>query len=121
LLRGVTEHTGILPAEVGMGRKFAGETIVSMNCWGFTPGIFPRLDERFRAFMAEAMPQNPLKAEFYLPGSVSDLIVRKEATVKVLPTTSSWFGVTYREDKPRVVAALNALVEKGQYPQKLWS
>jgi len=120
-LQGVTEHTGILPTEVGSGCKFAGETIVSMNCWGFTPGIFPRLDERFRAFMAEAMPQNPLKAEFYLPGSVSDLIVRKEATVKVLPTTSSWFGVTYREDKPRVVAALNALVEKGQYPQKLWS
>lgn len=120
-LQGVTEHTGILPTEVGSGRKFVGETIVSMNCWGFTPGIFPRLDERFRAFLAETMQQNPLKAEFYLPGSISDLIARKEAAVKVLPTTSSWFGVTYREDKPRVVAALTALVEKGHYPQKLWS
>lgn len=120
-LRGVTEHTGILPTEVGSGRKFAGETIVSMNCWGFSPGIFPRLDERFRVFLGEAMPQNPVKAEFYLPGSVSDLISRKEAAVKVLPTTSSWFGVTYREDKPRVVAALTALVQQGYYPQKLWS
>ena len=120
-LRGVTEHTGILPDEVGSGRKFAGETIVSMNCWGFAPGIFPRLDERFREFLGGAMPQNPLKAEFYLPGSVSDLIARREAAVQVLPTTSNWFGVTYREDKPRVVAALTALVEQGHYPRKLWS
>jgi len=120
-LRGVTEHTGILPAEVGLGRKFAGETIVSMNCWGFTPEIFPRLDERFRAFLVRALVDAPLKAEFYLPGSISDLIARNETTVQVLPTTSSWFGVTYRDDKPRVVAALAELVQKGQYPQKLWS
>lgn len=120
-LLGVTEHTGILPTEVGCGKKLAGETIVSMNCWGFTPEIFPRLDERFRAFLAGALVESPLKAEFYLPGSVSDLIARKEAAVSVLPTTSSWFGVTYREDKPRVVAALTDLVQTGQYPQKLWS
>lgn len=120
-LRGVTEHSGILPTEVGVGRKFAGETIVSMNCWGFTPDIFPRLDERFGVFLARALVESPLKAEFYLPGSISDLIARKEAAVRVLPTTSSWFGVTYREDKPRVVAALAELVQSGQYPQKLWS
>jgi len=120
-LRGVTEHTGILPTEVGLGLKFAGETIVSMNCWGFTPDVFPRLDERFRTFLDRALTENSLKAEFYLPGSVSDLIARKEAAVRVLPTASSWFGVTYREDKPRVVAALAGLVESGQYPQKLWS
>jgi len=121
LLRGVTEHTGILPAEVGMGRKFAGETIVSMNCWGFTPEIFPRLDERFRACLGKALIEAPIKAEFYLPGSISDLIARSEATVRVLPTTSSWFGVTYREDKPRVVEALAGLVRSGAYPQQLWS
>jgi NDP-sugar pyrophosphorylase family protein len=120
-LLGVTEHTGILPTEVGLGEKLAGETIVSMNCWGFTPEIFPRLDERFRAFLGSALIESPLKAEFYLPGSVSDLIARKEAAVRVLPTTSSWFGVTYREDKPRVVAALTELVQTGQYPSKLWS
>ncbi len=120
-LLGVTEHTGILPVEVGSGRKYEGHTIVSMNCWGFSPGIFPRLDERFRSFLADVMPGNPLKAEFYLPGSVSELIARKETDVRVFPTTGSWFGVTYREDRPRVVAALNGLVEKGQYPGKLWS
>ncbi|MFT3783624.1 MAG: sugar phosphate nucleotidyltransferase [Nibricoccus sp.] len=120
-LRAVVEHTGILPAEVGAGRKFAGETIVSMNCWGFTPGIFSRLDERFRAFLGTALAENPLKAEFYLPGAVSDLIQRGRTTVKVLPTSSNWFGVTYREDRPRVVAALTQLVEGGQYPHNLWS
>jgi len=119
-LLGVTEHTGILPAEVGVDKKFAGETIVSMNCWGFTPAIFPRLDERFHAFLDKALVETPSKAEFYLPGSVSELIGRKEATVRVLPTTSNWFGVTYREDRPRVVAALAGLVGSGAYPQKLW-
>jgi len=120
-LRGVTEQTGILPAEVGEGRKFAGNTIVSMNCWGFTPEIFPRLDDRFRTFLARALVEVPTKAEFYLPGAVSDLIARGETGVQVLPTASNWFGVTYREDKPRVVEALAALVDSGAYPQKLWS
>jgi len=120
-LRGVTEQTGILPAEVGAGRKFAGETIVSMNCWGFTPDIFLRLDERFQAFLAKALVEAPAKAEFYLPGAISDLIAHSEASVQVLPTASNWFGVTYREDKPRVVAALAGLIDSGAYPQKLWS
>jgi len=120
-LLGVTEHSGILPTEVGVGRKFAGETIVSMNCWGFTSEIFPRLDERFRSFLAGALVEAPTKAEFYLPGSISDLIARKEVAVRVLPTSSNWFGVTYREDKPRVVEALTGLVKSGQYPNKLWS
>jgi UTP-glucose-1-phosphate uridylyltransferase len=120
-LRGVTEQTGILPVEVGEGRKFAASTIVSMNCWGFTPKIFPRLDERFRAFLGRALVEAPVKAEFYLPGAISDLIARGETCVQVLPTVSNWFGVTYREDKPRVVEALAALVNAGAYPQKLWT
>ncbi len=119
-LQGVTEHTGILPTEVGAGRKFAGEAIVSMNCWGFTPEIFPHLDERFHVFLHRALVESPLKAEFYLPGAVSDLIMRREAAVRVLPTASNWFGVTYREDRPRVVAALAERVHAGEYPQKLW-
>jgi len=120
-LLGVTEQTGILPAEVGAGRKFAGEAIVSMNCWGFTPEIFPRLDERLRSFLEKALVETPSKAEFYLPGAISDLIAGGGVTVRVLPTTSNWFGVTYREDKPRVVEALAGLVRAGVYPQKLWT
>jgi NDP-sugar pyrophosphorylase family protein len=120
-LRGVTEHTGILLADVGAGRKLAGETIVSMNCWGFTPEIFPYLDERFCTFLSTVLKVAPTKAEFYLPGAISDLIGRRELAVTVLPTSGNWFGVTYREDKPRVVAALAGLVADGKYPQKLWS
>ena len=120
-LCGVTEQTGILPTEVGAGQKFAADTIVSMNCWGFTPGIFPQLDERFRSFLVSALAEAPIKAEFYLPGAVSDLIARRDVRVCVLPTAGSWFGVTYREDKPRVVEALAGLVRSGAYPQQLWT
>lgn len=120
-LEGVTEHTGILPVDVGSGRKLAADTVVSMNCWGFAEGVFPALDGRFRAFLAGALSTSPQKAEFYLPGAVSEMIERKETVVRVLPTSSNWFGVTYRDDRPRVVAALNELVEKGQYPRRLWS
>ena len=117
-LRSIVEHTGIAPTEVGAGRKFSGDEIVSMNCWGFTPALFPGLDAQFQSFLRER-GQEP-KAEFYLPAAVSALIGRGEARVRVLPTASTWFGVTYREDKPRVQAAVAAWVRAGVYPEKLW-
>ena len=118
-LHGIVEQTGIVPTEVGAGLKFSGEETVSMNCWGFTPAFFAGLDAQFRAFLAER--GHELKAEFYLPAAVSTLIARGEATARVLPTESTWFGVTYREDKPRVEAAIAALVQAGLYPAKLWA
>ena len=119
MLRSIVEHTGIMPTEVGDGKKYSGTETVSMNCWGFTPALFAGLDTQFREFLA-ARGGDP-KAEFYLPGAVSTMITRGEASVQVLPTTSAWFGVTYREDRPRVQAALATLVRAGQYPEKLWS
>jgi NDP-sugar pyrophosphorylase family protein len=118
-LASIVETHGITAAEVGPGKKFSGDTIVSMNCWGFTPALFAGLDAQFREFLA-ARGAEP-KSEFYLPGSVSTMIGRGEATVRVLPTDSAWFGVTYREDKPRVQAALLELVQAGRYPARLWS
>jgi hypothetical protein len=118
-LASIVETHGITAAEVGPERKFSGDTIVSMNCWGFTPALFSGLDTQFREFLATRA--NELKSEFYLPGSVSNMIARSEATVRVLPTDSAWFGVTYREDKPRVQAALLELVAAGLYPARLWS
>lgn len=111
LLR-VEERTGILADQVGAGRTYSGQEIVSMNCWGFTPALFPLLDRRFDQFLAAHSRET--KAEFYLPASVSAMIGEREATVSVLPTRASWFGVTYREDKPRVVAALQALIASGE-------
>ncbi len=119
MLRTVVERTGIDPKEVGPGLTYSGEEIVSLNCWGFTPALFNGLDRQFREFL-KARGNEP-KAEFYLPAAVSAMIERGEATVRVLPTESSWFGVTYREDKPRVEASIAALVQAGRYPAKLWS
>lgn len=119
-LASITETHGITAAEVGAepGKKFFGDTIVSMNCWGFTPALFVGLDTQFREFLT-ARGTEP-KSEFYLPGSVSTMIARAETTVRVLPTESAWFGITFRDDKPRVQAALAALVGAGLYPARLW-
>lgn len=118
-LQTIVEQTGIAAEEVGAGRKYAGETVVSMNCWGFTPALSAGLDVQFREFLAARGAE--LKSEFYLPAAVSTMIARKEATVSVLPTESAWFGVTYRDDKPRVEAAIAELVRVGRYPARLWA
>lgn len=114
----VTECTGIRPDQVGAGQPFSGEETVSMNCWAFTPALFAALDRQFRAFLEGRGGE--VKAEFYLPEAVSKQIVAGEARVRVLPTAASWFGVTYREDRPKVEAALAALVTAGEYPAKLF-
>jgi len=118
-LRSIVEQSGIAREEVGPDRTYPGETIVSMNCWGFTPALFDGLDAQFREFLA-ARGSEP-KSEFYLPAAVSTMIARGEAVVQVLPTGSQWFGVTYREDKPRVEAAIADLVRLGKYPERLWA
>ena len=117
-LESIVEQTNILPADVGAGRKFAGAEIVSMNCWGFSPALFPRLDTQLREFLGTRAGE--AKAEFYLPAAVSAMIAAKEAVVRVLPTAATWFGVTYREDRPRVQAAIAALVRAGVYPDRLF-
>jgi len=119
-LQRVVEHTGILREEVGAGagKKFTGEEIVSMNCWAFTPALFAALDRQFMEFLKTRGGE--LKSEFYLPEAVSRQIAAGEASVRVVPTTASWFGVTYREDKPRVQTALASLVGAGVYPSRLF-
>lgn len=114
----IVEHTGILPEEIGPGKKYSGAEIASLNCWAFTPALFAGLDAQLRTFLTER-GREP-KAEFYLPAAVSAMIQQGTATVQVLPTDSSWFGVTYREDKPRVVASIATLVQSGQYPARLF-
>lgn len=117
-LSGIVERTGIVADDVGAGKTFSGEETVSMNCWGFTPAALTGLEARLREFLVEQGGE--LKAEFYLPAAVAGLVARGEATVRVLPTASTWFGVTYREDKPRVQAAIAELVASGAYPARLF-
>lgn len=118
LLTEVVEHTGISHSDVGQGRTFTGQEIVSMNCWAFQPSFWDQLDRQFHAFIKRQL--NVPKAEFYLPASVSEEIAAGHATVRVRPTTVSWFGVTYREDKPLVEATLAGMVERGEYPVSLF-
>ena len=89
-----------------------------MNCWAFTPALFAALDRQFMEFLKTRGGE--LKSEFYLPEAVSRQIAAGEASVRVVPTTASWFGVTYREDKPRVQTALASLVGAGVYPSRLF-
>ena len=97
--------------------EIAGDTPVSMNLWGFTPDYFKHSERLFKTFLQEKGQE--LKSEFYIPFAVNSLIQSRTATVKVLPTTSQWFGVTYKEDRPAVVARLQQLHNEGTYPEKL--
>jgi hypothetical protein len=87
--------------------------------WGFRPSLFAHLQREFAVFLQQEGP-NP-KAEFFIPTVVNTLINTGETRLKVLPTSSSWFGVTYREDRPRVVASIRELIQRGDYPERLWS
>lgn len=93
-------------------------TPVSMNMWGFTPDYFEFGEREFKKFLDKNL-DNP-KAEMTIPPSVDPLINSGEATVKVLDTTSRWFGVTYAKDRPDVVAKLADLHAKGEYPEKMF-
>ena len=93
---------------------------VSMNMWGFSASILKELKDRFPKFLDENLKVNPLKCEYFLPFVVDELLGEKRATVKVLKSMDKWHGVTYKEDKPVVVAAIQNLKDGGLYPQKLW-
>ncbi|HEY1646352.1 MAG TPA: sugar phosphate nucleotidyltransferase [Terracidiphilus sp.] len=126
-LENVVEMTGIArdAAKItntdaeGRVTPLAGDELVSMNIWGFTPQIFAQLRERFEAFLQQNGRE--LKRECYLPNTVNELVAAGEAKVRVLRTGDAWFGVTYREDGPRVAASIRHLVREGAYPERLWS
>jgi hypothetical protein len=102
----------------GQVTRLTGNEPVSLNFWGFTPRIFDQLRESFEAFL-EQNGSDP-KRECLIPTTMNDLVSAGKARVKVLPAQGSWFGVTYREDRPRVVEDIRALVAAGAYPEKLW-
>ena len=97
-----------------------GDTLVSMNMWGFTRSFLDEAEARFPAFLDKALAENPLKGEYFLPSVVDQLIREGRAEVQVLPSEDKWYGVTYREDKPAVTAAIAAMTEGGLYPEELW-
>jgi len=102
----------------GQITRLTGDEAVSMNMWGFTPALFSQLQTGFAAFLKKSGME--LKSENYIPSAVNELVVAGQARVKVLRTGDSWFGVTYREDRPRVVENIRQLIARGDYPEKLW-
>lgn len=95
-----------------------GNELVSMNMWGFTPSLFSHLNDMFINFLK--VEGQSLKSEFLIPTVVNHLIQSQKEQVAVLSTKAKWFGVTYKEDKPSVMAAINFLINLGQYPKKLF-
>jgi len=109
------EHRG----DDGQVVSLSGDEPVSMNMWGFTPAIFPQLEADFRTFLTAKGSE--MKSEAYIPLSVGALIRTGQATCQVLRSDSTWFGVTYREDKPVVQASIGQQVSSGAYPSSLWA
>ena len=95
-----------------------GNELVSMNMWGFMPSIFDHLEKMFNEFLDENI--SDLKSEFLIPSVVNDLIEKNIEKVQVLKTKSTWFGVTYIEDKPFVKDQIQELIQTGIYPEKLF-
>ena len=98
----------------------AGDTLVSMNFWGFQRSFLDEAQARFPYFLDRILAENPEKGEFFLPLLVSDMLDRGLARVRMLSSGDKWFGATYREDKPSVVEALREKTEQGLYPENLW-
>ena len=128
-LDSVTERTHIEKTDAGArfteddGKtwtELSGDTVVSMNLWGFPQSFVTETGARFAAFLDANLPVNPLKSEYFLPSVVSQLIAEGKATVKVLRSHDKWYGVTYKEDKPVVVQAIAEKTAEGIYPDNLW-
>lgn len=127
-LRDLTERTHIIstvdgPLMTEDGQTYtrlSPETVVSMNMWAFPGGMMRHLKEGFPAFLRERVPQNPLKAEYFLPSAVDARLRAGDASVRVYITPDKWYGVTYREDRAQVVQALARMTEEGLYPNPLW-
>ena len=124
-LRGMVERTQIERVDGtivfhdgGADEPLAEDTPVSMNLFGFTPDYFRHSEAYFKEFLPANIDN--LKAEFFIPLMVNKVINDGTATMRVLKTTSDWFGVTYKEDKPMLMAKIEELIEAGEYPRNLW-
>lgn len=124
-LQSVVELTKIIKTEggaknieEGQERPLTGEELVSMNFWGFAPGIFPVLRGYFCDFLRQSGME--MKSEFYIPTAVDQMIRSGTGFCRVLETSGHWFGVTYQEDKPLVQQSIRQLIERGDYPSSLY-
>ncbi len=127
MLNSIVERTKIYctpdgPVFEENGERFplTNDTIVSMNFWGFTPAVFPQLQNRFELFLKNELVENPLKKECLLPNDIGLMLADNACTVRAYSTDSVWFGVTYHEDRADVVVKIGALTDGVRYPKGLW-
>lgn len=122
----IVEHKNVSRGEDGIESllddgtvvRLSADTTVSMNMFGFTPAIFPLIETEFAAFLKKN--GGDPKAEFYIPTLMTGLITAGRARMRVLPTSSGWFGMTYHEDREAVQTRIRECVDRGDYPQRLW-
>ena len=98
-----------------------GDELVSMNFWGFHPSVYPLFGKIFIKFLQEEVSKNPLKAEHVIPTAIGTALLESEIKVKVLPSDDQWFGITYQEDREKVVNELKQMKKNGLYPFDLWA
>ena len=116
----IERHEGSVAYTEDEGKTWTAlpqDSTVSMNMWGFSESILKELKARFPKFLEENLPVNPMKCEYFLPFVVDELLGENKATVKVLKSMDKWYGVTYKEDKPVVVAAIQRMKDEALYPQ----
>lgn len=123
----IIERTKIKKADNGAVYEDDGQwieiskgTTVSMNLWGFSKNMIKEIGNGFETFLDQELKNNPLKCEYFIPSVVSSMLKSQKATVEVLTTPTKWYGVTYKEDKPVIVNAVQKMKDDGIYPQKLW-
>ena len=121
----VTERTkiekvgeGAVSIEDGVEYKIPLDAVVSMNCWGFTPDVFEKIERGFKNFLSTPQ-KDPMKCEYYLPLAVTEIMEKGECEVKLYKSYDSWYGVTYADDKEKVKSSIAELIKSGKYPSKL--
>lgn len=128
-LKTVVERTKIAKSDTGIAytedygetwTQLDPESVVSMNFWGFSAVMMKEMEAEFPQALTKILETNPLKGEYYLPFAADRLVQEDKATVKVITSPDKWYGVTYKEDKEDVQNALQAMKDKGVYPEKLW-
>jgi len=113
-----SEEDGIFYYEDNKKYPLTGKETVSLNFWGVKPGLFKKMREGFEEFLRKHGME--MKSEFFFPFFIDEIIKKGEAVTRVLTCNSSWFGVTYKDDKPIVQDKIMELINKGEYPEKLW-
>ena len=123
-LTGIQETPGIVKTPAGAaagGVDIDPDSHVSMNMWALQPEFLADLEQGFRDFFRDSVPANPLKAEYLLPVFIGQLLQAGKIRVQVLESRDTWFGVTYQEDKPTVIASFRDLIDRGVYAEDLYS